>query len=301
MSVERFLEQLLDGAEVEWKALGEIAEYSKSRISSDQLNKSNYVGVDNLLQHRGGKIDSNYVPSSGNLTEYREGDILIGNIRPYLRKIWLADRTGGTNADVLVVHTTDDILNSCYLFQVLTDEKFFNYNIKHSKGAKMPRGSKPKILQYPVPIPCPDDPEKSLAIQREIVRRLDAFTELTTELSAELSARKKQYNHYRDQLLTFDDGEVEWKTLGDLIATIKTGKLNANAMVEGGKYPFFTCDANPFRIDTYSFDTEAIIVSGNGSQVGHINYYKGKFNAYQRTYILADCSDEITIGFCLHI
>ena len=64
---------------------------------------------------------------------------------------------------------------------------------------------------------------------------------------------------------------VEYKELGDIIK-IQTGKLNANAMVKDGQYPFFTCDANPFRIDTYSFDTEAILVSGNGSQVGHINY-----------------------------
>ena len=78
---------------------------------------------------------------------------------------------------------------------------------------------------------------------------------------------------------------VEWKKLGD-ICDIKTGKLNANAQEEDGKYPFFTCDANPFKINTFAFDTEAILVSGNGSQVGHLNYYKGKFNAYQRTYVI---------------
>ena len=70
-------------------------------------------------------------------------------------------------------------------------------------------------------------------------------------------------------------------------------------MVENGAYPFFTCDAKPFKIDTYAFDTEAIIISGNGSQIGHINYYKGKFNAYQRTYVLADCSNVISMGFLL--
>ena len=89
------------------------------------------------------------------------------------------------------------------------------------------------------------------------------------------------------------------KTLGDVVSTVKTGKLNANAMVSDGQYPFFTCDAKPYRIDTFAFDTEAIIVSGNGSQVGHINYYNGKFNAYQRTYILADCSNDVTINFLL--
>ena len=66
-----------------------------------------------------------------------------------------------------------------------------------------------------IPIPCPENPEKSLQIQAEIIRILDAFTSLTAELTAELTARKKQYNYYRDKLLSFEDGEVEWKTLGD--------------------------------------------------------------------------------------
>ena len=91
---------------------------------------------------------------------------------------------------------------------------------------------------------------------------------------------------------------VEYKKLGE-VCEIKTGKLNANAQVENGLYPFYTCDAKPFRIDTYAFDTEAIIISGNGSQVGHVNYYKGKFNAYQRTYIL-DNFRLFNILFVLH-
>lgn len=114
---------------------------------------------------------------------------------------------------------------------------------------------------------------------------------------SDLGTTKKNQSDFLEKLL--DGAEVEWLPLGDLVATIRTGKLNANAMVEGGKYPFFTCDANPFNIDTYAFDTEAIIISGNGSQVGHINYYKGKFNAYQRTYILADCTDNIIMRYLL--
>ena len=77
----------------------------------------------------------------------------------------------------------------------------------------------------------------------------------------------------------------EIKKLGE-VCEIQTGKLDANAKVENGAYPFYTCDSQPYRIDTYAFDDEAILISGNGSQVGHINYYKGKFNAYQRTYVL---------------
>lgn len=78
---------------------------------------------------------------------------------------------------------------------------------------------------------------------------------------------------------------VEYKVLGEL-CNICTGKLNANAKDEDGIYPFFTCDANPYKINEYAFDTSAILISGNGSQVGHLNQYEGKFNAYQRTYVL---------------
>ena len=84
------------------------------------------------------------------------------------------------------------------------------------------------------------------------------------------------------------------------IVSIYTGKLNANSRVKNGKYLFFTCDAVPFKIDTYAFDGEAILISGNGSQVGHLNYYIGKFNAYQRTYVLMNFEETINGKFLFH-
>ena len=84
----------------------------------------------------------------------------------------------------------------------------------------------------------------------------------------------------------------EYVRLGD-ICKITTGKLDANAQVENGQYPFFTCAERPFNIDNYAFDTEALLISGNGANLGYINYYKGKFNAYQRTYVLDHVSMNI--------
>ena len=84
----------------------------------------------------------------------------------------------------------------------------------------------------------------------------------------------------------------EYVRLGD-ICKITTGKLDANAQVENGQYPFFTCAERPFNIDCYAFDTEALLISGNGANLGYINYYKGKFNAYQRTYVLNHFSVNI--------
>ena len=88
-----------------------------------------------------------------------------------------------------------------------------------------------------------------------------------------------------------DGAEVEWMRLGEVCGLITTGKLNANAMEDGGDYPFFTCNEKPYKINSYAFDLEAILISGNGSQVGHLNYFKGKFNAYQRTYIIGNFRD----------
>ena len=188
---------------VEWKTLSEVAKYSKDRISFEYLNEKNYVGVENLLKNRLGKIDSNNVPTEGNSVKFNMGDILIGNIRPYLCKIWLADIEGGTNGDVLVISIDKKHKNkilSRYLYQILSDEKFFDYNIKYSKGAKMPRGDKEKIMEYKIPLP-------PLPVQEYIVSILDKFDALVNDLSQglprEIELRQKQYEYYREKLLNF--------------------------------------------------------------------------------------------------
>ena len=95
---------------------------------------------------------------------------------------------------------------------------------------------------------------------------------------------------------------TSWKTyrLGD-IAKFQTGKLNSNAAVENGKYPFFTCSPNTLAIDNYAFDKEAILLAGNNAEGNFsIKYYKGKFNAYQRTYIIETYNDICDIKFLFY-
>ena len=86
---------------------------------------------------------------------------------------------------------------------------------------------------------------------------------------------------------------IKWKALKE-ICKISTGKLNANAKVENGEYPFFTCQKVPNKIDKYSFNTEAVLMAGNGN-VGNVHYYSGKFDAYQRTYAIE--SSEVNVKF----
>ena len=82
------------------------------------------------------------------------------------------------------------------------------------------------------------------------------------------------------------------------ICNITTGKLDANAMIDNGKYRFYTCAKEYSFIDKYAFDTEALLISGNGAYVGYIHYYKGRFNAYQRTYVLDNFSQNIQFIKC---
>ena len=195
-----------NGGGCELKMLGKIADYSSSRISFSALNELNYVSVENLLQDKAGKIPSKCVPSSGNWTKFEIGDILIGNIRPYLKKIWQADCTGGASGDVLVLRLNDESVNSRYLYQILADDKFFDYNMKNAKGAKMPRGNKNAILEYKIPIP-------SLPTQRKIVEILDKFDTLVNSIAeglpCEIELRQKQYEYYREKLLNFTEIEKE--------------------------------------------------------------------------------------------
>ena len=208
--IDELIQQLCpDG--VEYKPLEKITYYSSERVAASTLTAQNYIGVDNLLPNKKGKTISEYVPSNGNFIKYRRNNILIGNIRPYLKKIWLATHDGGTNGDVLVICIAKEYelqIIPDFLYYLLSSDDFFYYDMQYAKGAKMPRGNKNIIMEYQVPVP-------PLPVQEEIVRILDKFTALEAELEAELEARRKQYEFYRDQLLTFGD-EVEWRPLGEI-------------------------------------------------------------------------------------
>ncbi len=198
---EYYRDELLETGDT--VVLSEVTQYSKDRVSAAELNAENYVGVDNLLQNRAGKKLSEHIPKDGYVTGFLCGDVLIGNIRPYLKKIWLADCNGGTNGDALVIRSIDkEKLCPEFLYHALASDTFFNYDTKNSKGAKMPRGDKEAVMRYQFSLP-------PLEEQKRIVDTLDRFDALCNDISkglpAEIEARTKQYEYYRDKLLAFKE------------------------------------------------------------------------------------------------
>ncbi|HEM4282341.1 TPA: restriction endonuclease subunit S [Streptococcus suis] len=181
--------------------LGAVASYGNQKISTGDLSPKSYIGVDNLLQNRAGKLDATYLPEMVKVNIYEEGNILIGNIRPYLKKIWFATNSGGASPDVLVVQNqVKDCLVNRYLYHILANDRFFEFDMQNAKGSKMPRGDKGAVLHYQFILPTFSD-------QFRIVAILDKFDELTTSIShglpKEIELRQKQYEYFRDKLLTF--------------------------------------------------------------------------------------------------
>lgn len=174
---------------VKYSRLGEIATYSNTRIDSTDVDAMNFVGVDNLLSDRRGKTVADYLPNTPRLTAYQPGDVLLGNIRPYLKKIWLADHRGGCSGDVLAIRImgtgADAVIEPEFLFIVLSSDDFVSYNVQHSKGAKMPRGDKGAIMEYRLPLP-------PIPVQREIARSLEPFAAIEPTLIEERDMRARQ-------------------------------------------------------------------------------------------------------------
>jgi len=129
--------------------LGDVSQYVSEKVDSSELNIENYVGTDNMIADMGGIELTTSIPKSGTSTKFSVGDILISNIRPYFKKIWLSDRTGGCSADVLCIRT-DRIIPKEFVYATLARDDFFNYDVAGSKGSKMPRGDKKHIMEYPI-------------------------------------------------------------------------------------------------------------------------------------------------------
>ena len=214
--------------------LGEIADYSDTRINCSDLSFDNYVGTDNIKQNKQGKEFSQYTPTTGFTTEYKKNDILIANIRPYLKKIWFATNDGGSSADVLTIRVNDKDYDSKFVYYNLFQDSFFDWAMSGSKGTKMPRGDKNQILAFPV---SDFDLPTQIAIAK-VLSLLDDKIELNNKINKELEATAKElYDYWFVQ--NADEG-WERVRLEEIEPNIITGKTPSTNVKEyfNGTIPF---------------------------------------------------------------
>jgi len=187
--------------------LGDVADYSPDSIAAATLTPQTYIGVDNMVQNLGGKVDSSFVPKTGNFTRYDAGDILLSNIRPYLKKIWFADKTGGASNDVLVLRVTDEETDKRFIYYYLAQDAFFDYVMSNKKGMKMPRGDKSHIRKFPIP-------KLPISIQQKIVAECE-------KVDAEYNSSRMSIELYKEKIVKiFHD--IEYTIRGG--ATLRSNK-----------------------------------------------------------------------------
>ncbi|WP_434527847.1 restriction endonuclease subunit S [Vibrio sp. K4] len=289
MSNLGFMEKLLDGVDIEWKSLTDIFQLkngytpSKSKKEFWESGTVPWFRMDDIRE-RGNILNEA-------LQKVSESAVKGGKLFPAGSIIIATSATIGEHALVNVPFLANQRFTNLSLkpdYQGVLNNKFIFYYCyiladwckKNTTKSSFASVDMDGFKKFQFPIPCPDNPEKSLKIQAEIVRILDTFTSLTNELTA----RKKQYNYYRDKLLSFGDENVEWKTLGD-VAVIGTGKHDTRDAIDGGEYIFYARGKVPLKLDTFNFDETAIITAGDGAGVGKVYHYaQGKYALHQRAY-----------------
>lgn len=173
--------------------LNDIAEFVTDKISSSSISLDRYVTTDSLLQNRRGRETAqNLPPMQCALTHYRQGDVLIANIRPYLKKVWYADSEGGCSSDVLAFRAKNGHCPS-FLYTVLMQDAFFDYAMSGAKGSKMPRGDKDQIMRYELPTFTPIEEENIGNMMVDIMSKININRQINDNLEA---MAKQLYNYW---------------------------------------------------------------------------------------------------------
>ena len=275
--IVRFMEKLLNGVEIEWLPLKEVTKYEQP--SKYLVKSTNYDDDYTTPVLTAGKtFILGYTDETEGINKASINPVIIFDDFTTANK-WVDFDFKAKSSAMKMIMSRDEARYSL---------KYFYYWLNTLPSELIEGDHKRQwISNYSnkyMPIPCPDNPEKSLQIQTEIVRILDAFTAMTAELTAELNLRQQQYNHYRDQLLSFDEGDVEWKTLGE-VAIIGTGKHDTKDAIVDGDYIFYARGREPLKLDVFDFDETAIITAGDGAGVGKVYHYaQGKYALHQRAY-----------------
>lgn len=161
---ESDIESLLSSLSFADSTLNTIAPFATKSIKYSDIESETYITTDNMLQNKLGVLPFEGVANISSITEYKPEDILISNIRPYLKKIWFADKEGGCSKDVLVLRSADTSKYlPKYIFYMLRRDAFFDYVMEGKKGIKMPRGNKEDIMKYKIPMPNIDEQKRIIA------------------------------------------------------------------------------------------------------------------------------------------
>ena len=181
-------------------ALGDVADFVNEKIPLERVALENYVSTENILSDYGGVAGASRLPTTGSVTGFRPNDTLVSNIRPYLKKVWVAHKEGGASNDVIVIRAKQRLLPQ-YLSCLLKNDAFIDYVMTSAKGVKMPRGDIASMKAYPALYPS--KPE-----QQKIAECLSSVDELMAAQARKVDALKAHKKGLMQQLFP-REGETQ--------------------------------------------------------------------------------------------
>ena len=272
MSQLNYMDKLLDGVEVEWKALGKALVRTKGTNITAGRMKELHKDHAPLKIFAGGKtvafVDFKDIPEK-NIN--REPSIIVKS-RGVVEFEYYTDPFSHKN-EMWSYHSKNNNINIKYVYYYLKTKELYFQGL--ASRMQMPQIATPDTDKFQIPIP-------PLNVQAQIVRILDAFTELTAELTAkltaELTARKQQYAYYREQLLTFEEAEIAWKALGD-IATINTGQKPSEVLDVETAYDYINAGTSRSGYSESSNCEGGVVTTPSRGQggIGYVGYQSQPF------------------------
>ena len=273
--------------------LNDIAEFVTDKISSGSISLENYVTTDSLLQNkRGREAAQNLPPMQCALTHYKRGDVLVANIRPYLKKVWFADSEGGCSSDVLVFRAKNGHYPS-FLYTALMQDVFFDYAMSGAKGSKMPRGDKDQIMRYELPTFTSLEEENIGNMMVDIMSKIN----INRQINDNLEAMAKQLYDYWFVQFDFPNEEGKpYKSSGgamvwneklkreipqgwdfcflENLLTIRNGRDHKH--LADGIYPVYGSGGEMRKVSEYLYDGESVLMPRKGS-LNNIMYVNEAF------------------------
>ena len=273
--------------------LNDIAEFVTDKISSSSISLENYVTTDSLLQNkRGREAAQNLPPMQCALTHYKRGDVLVANIRPYLKKVWFADSEGGCSSDVLVFRAKNGHYPS-FLYTALMQDVFFDYAMSGAKGSKMPRGDKDQIMRYELPTFTSLEEENIGNIMVDIMSKINVNRQINDNLEA---MAKQLYDYWFVQFDFPNEEGKPYKSSGgamvwneklkreipqgwdfcflENLLTIKNGRDHKH--LADGIYPVYGSGGEMRKASEYLYDGESVLMPRKGS-LNNIMYVNEAF------------------------
>ena len=271
----------------EWKkcTLGDVSEFSKERVNTQNLSSDNYVATENMLQDYQGIIEASSFPTNTNVIKFNKGDVLLSNIRPYLKKVWFAEKNGGCSADVFVFKA----LSACipdFLHYIIANDRFINFAMSGAKGVKMPRGDKEQMKTYKIGLP-------SIEEQKKIAKLLSLLDERIATQNKVIEDLKKLKCAIIEKLYAEVRGTTySYRQLFNIINERNKQLEYSNVLSASQEKGMVSREDLNLDIQFERSNINAYKIVRNGDYVIHLRSFQGGFAFSEKTGV---CSPAYTI------